>query len=64
MLNTLSPVPLKDGHFTSFIVMKCGRCGGMVGFPSDNLELALKEGTPKVKDQLRVLAERVLELPS
>lgn len=63
-LNTLDHVPLKDGHHTSFMVMKCERCGGMVGFPSDNLELALKEGTPEVKDQLRVLGERVLALPS
>lgn len=63
-LNTLDHVPLRNGHHTSFIVMKCTRCGGMVGFPSSNLELALREGTPQVKDQLRVLAERVLALPN
>ena len=62
-LNAIDHVPLRDGHHTSFMVMKCSRCGGMVGFPSDNLELALREGTPEVKDQLRVLSERILASP-
>lgn len=62
-LNTLDHIPLRDGHHTSFMVMKCSRCGEMVGFPSKNMELALKEGTPEAKDQLRVLSERVLALP-
>ncbi len=63
-LNTLGHVPLRDGHHTSFMVMKCAGCGGMVGFPSENLTLALNEGTLAVKDQLRVLSERVLALPN
>ena len=62
-LNTLSHVPLKGGHHTSFMILKCERCGGMMGFPSENLGLALRDGVPEVKDRLRVLGERILSLP-
>ena len=62
LLGHLDHVPLHDGHYTSFMLMKCTGCGGMVGFPQSNLDLALLEGTQEVKYQLRVLAEKVLFL--
>lgn len=64
VLPTLDHVPLKDGHHTSFMLMRCKTCGGMVPFPQSNYDLAIREGTPAIKDQLRVLAERILALPN
>jgi hypothetical protein len=64
LIGNLDHVPLKDGHHTSFLLLKCCKCGGMTSFPDENLELALKEGTPEMKQQLRELAELVLAYDS
>lgn len=44
--------PLKSGGHTSFIVQRCSDCGGISGFPGDNLELALTQGTEATKKKL------------
>ena len=53
----LTHVPLVDGHHTAFLLMKCMKCGGMTGFPHENLKLAQEEGTPEAREQLSILAQ-------
>ncbi len=48
-------VGLIGGSHTRFAVLKCSKCGDMSGFPSDNLDLALKNGTEDTKEKLRRL---------
>jgi len=37
--------PLLGGFHTAFVVGTCTKCGGFVGFPDHNLNLAITEGT-------------------
>lgn len=46
--------PLISGHHTSFMIGTCESCHGFSAFPSDNLQLALKEGT---EDSINILKE-------
>jgi len=50
---TLSHVPLRGGNHTSFNVIRCEYCPKMRGFPSENLELALREGTEETVSALK-----------
>lgn len=43
--------PLDDGH-TNFMVFRCSRCKGIIGFPATNLNLALENGTLETKKKL------------
>ena len=45
--------PLKDGHFTQFQLMKCGRCHKIFGFPDDNLKIAIENGTEETLEELK-----------
>lgn len=45
---------LEDGKHTMFVLMKCW-CGERQAFPSDNLQIALKEGTAKTLFLLKML---------
>ena len=52
-------IPLRKGQYTTFKIGKCMECGGMVGHPPQNLELARKNGTPEVKRRLLELERQV-----
>ena len=43
---------LEGGGHTSFFVNRCLVCGGICGFPQENLDLALEKGTAAVKVKL------------
>jgi len=38
---------LEDGHHTETGLLQCVDCGKIEGFPDENLELAINEGTPE-----------------
>jgi hypothetical protein len=38
---------MKDGHHTSCMLLRCSRCNSIIGFPDDNLRIAIKKGTPE-----------------
>jgi len=44
--------PLEGNGHTSFVVFRCSNCGGVDGFPSENLDIALREGTLETKKKL------------
>ena len=44
--------PLENKCHTSFVVQRCLDCGGISGFPSNNLDLALREGTVATRKKL------------
>ena len=48
-------VPLVGGGHTKYVILRCGECGNMSGFPSDNLEMAIKDGTDETKEKLKEL---------
>ena len=50
--NSVTNFPLKEGYHTGFLVGECIKCGGLSGFPHSNLQLAIKECTPKGKEFL------------
>lgn len=47
--------PLATGGHTNFIIYRCEGCRGLRGFPEYNLQLFLKEGTPKLVEEFRSL---------
>ena len=57
IINHVTKAPLRDGHWTSFMLMRCV-CGAVVGFPDDNYQLALNEGTDETKEHLKQYQER------
>ena len=42
-----------EGH-TRLVILKCNKCGNMSGFPSSNLDIAIKRGTDETKEKLRL----------
>ena len=44
--------PLENKCHTSFVVQRCLDCGGISGFPSNNLDLALRDGTAATRKKL------------
>jgi hypothetical protein len=44
--------PLPGGSHTKFLLARCASCGGLVGFPPANLELALSCGEEADKQAL------------
>jgi hypothetical protein len=50
---------LEDGHFTSFMLLHCTRCGRLTGFPASNFQMALDRGTPETKQALEILRPKV-----
>ncbi len=48
-------VPLVGGRHTRFVMLKCSECGNMSGFPSSNMEMAIKDGTDQIKEKLKEL---------
>ena len=47
--------PLEGGGHTQFLVHKCRKCGGISGFPDQNLQIALDHGIETTKMTLREL---------
>jgi len=45
--------PLRDGHWTQFMLLKCTRCGKIYGFPDDNLKSAIENGTEECLEELK-----------
>lgn len=44
--------PLTGGRYTSFMLLQCDKCPEKTGFPTDNLTLAIEEGTEETRKQL------------
>lgn len=53
--------PLQGGYHTAFIVGECNKCGGLTGFPSHNLELAINRGTEDGKEIMKKLGYKFPE---
>ena len=53
MLAQLNYVPLIDNKHTSLRILKCKKCDGIRGFPHENLEIAMRDGTRQTKEFLR-----------
>lgn len=49
--------PLENGGHTEFAVQRCSVCGGICGFPDENLQIALDDGTPETKSKLAEVME-------
>ena len=45
-------VTLQGGGYTLFFILRCMDCGGIYGFPPQNLEIALSIGTDATKKRL------------
>jgi hypothetical protein len=43
-----------DGH-TNFMLFRCNKCKGIIGFPDANLKIALEKGTKETKKKLAEL---------
>ncbi len=44
--------PLQGGGHTNFMILKCKKCNGILGFPNENLKIALENGTEETKVKL------------
>lgn len=47
--------PLIGGGHTVFILLTCTKCDNKEGFPSDNVKIALENGTEDTKEKLKKL---------
>lgn len=43
---------LEGGGHTQFFVQKCKECGGILGFPKANFDMAILRGAPSTKKKL------------
>ena len=58
LISLLNRWPLEGDAHTKFFVDVCLECGGVCGFPKENFELALKNGTTETKEALADIIER------
>ena len=50
---------LIGGGHTRLVILKCDKCGDMSGFPSSNLDIAIKRGTDETKEKLELFGFEV-----
>lgn len=48
---------LIGGRHTSFVLMKCSRCGELTGFPPYNYRLVLEEGLPETLTDIKKVGQ-------
>lgn len=58
LISRLNQWPLKGDAHTKFFVKVCMVCGGVSGFPQENFDNALENGTPETRATLTDIIER------